>query len=201
MKMLVSVVGLAALATACAQQDLPSRRVDREITPRDTHENVIEQRELFTGNGFISALGGRLDGAIGNVDGLNGEGEYVNFYDDGFYTSADVTVRGSNGRGMGILWMNGSVGELQAGDSVEGCSDDWEDNPNGPSVGFTGCSGPDDGGWDYDAPADCTDLEIDEPSPESPEGTVATVQVLAHWRESAYGQERTVKATFHLTEN
>ncbi len=73
----------------------------------------------------------------------------------------------------------------------------------GSMPAVTGCAntGDPEDGWSYDAPADCTDLEIDEPSAEAPEGTVATMSILSHWSAaSGGGQERTVKATIHLAE-
>lgn len=190
-------------AVGCARDpgDLDRNRDDGDTVRR-------EPRSLFNGDGFVTALGGRLDGAIGPAVGLNGRAEYLEFWDDGMYTSANLTVRGEQGSGMGIFYMTGTVQALEVGESVRTCQDDFSDPDSGANNGeivasFTGCSntGAPEDGWSYDAPADCTDVEITEPGLEAPPETVATMNVLAHWGEATGGgQERTVKATIHLTE-
>jgi hypothetical protein len=204
------MAGTATLAAACGQA--PVRELDGDVARRVDIDAPSEpdepaSRELFSGNGFINALGGRLEGAVGPATGLANNAETLNFYDDGFYTAADLTVRGEAGSAMGILSLNGSVSSFEAGDGVRTCQDDYNDpqsdlSMGGAAVFFTGCANDGDpgDGWEYDAPADCTDLEVDEPSDDAPEGTQATVSILAHWRASSYGPERTVKATLHLTE-
>lgn len=203
MKKIWMVGLLLASAIGCA-------RMPGDLETLDDSDNTTrrEPRRLFGGDGFVSALGGRLDGSIGPAVGLAGNAEYLEFWDDGMTTAANLTVRGERGSGMGIFYMSGGVQALEVGETVRTCQDDFSDpdsavNTGGVSANFTGCAntGEPEDGWSYDQPADCTDVEITEPGPEAPPETVATMNVLAHWGEATGGgQERTVKATIHLTE-
>ena len=204
MKKIVMVGFMVASAVGCAR--MPSE-LDGIDTDRDSSVRR-EPRQLFSGNGFVSALGGRMDGSIGPAVGLAGNAEYIEFMDDGFSTSAYLTVRGEQGSGMGIIYMAGSVQALEVGEGVRTCQDDYMDpdsavNTGGVSASFTGCAntGAPEDGWSYDQPADCTDVEIVEAGEEAPPEVVATMNVLAHWgADTGGGQERTVKATLQLTE-
>lgn len=209
MKWMVAMAGAAALTTACAQA--PQDPVDRIDRTQPADDQQIDNDEVGTpllGDGFLEALGGRLDGAIGPATGLASTAESVSFYDDGFYTQANVIAQGSGGAGMAIFSLNGSVRALdEGGGGVRTCQDDFYDadsdvNNGGVFASVTGCanSGDSDDGWNYDMPADCTDVQIEEPLEGAPEDTVATLTVLAHWSEATNGSERTVKATIHLTE-
>jgi hypothetical protein len=211
MKWMVAMAGAAALTTACAQAPQePVDRLDRTRTSEDVQVNnpgdELDSLTLF-GDGFIEAVGARLDGAIGPATGLNSNAESVSFYDDGFYTQANVIAQGSGGAGMAIFSLNGSVRALDEAGGVRTCQNDFYDpnsdvNNGGVFASVTGCanSGDVDDGWAYDMPADCTDVSIDEPLEGAPEGAIATLSVLAHWSEATNGYERTVKATIHLTE-
>lgn len=210
MKMwMVSMAGAAALTTACGQA--PQEPVQRLDRTQPTEDVQVDNNEIDTpallGDGFLEALGGRLDGAIGPATGLASNAESVSFYDDGFYTQANVVAQGSGGAGMAIFSLNGSVRALDEGGGVRTCQDDFYDpdsdvNNGGVFASVTGCanSGDVDDGWGYDMPADCTDVQLEEPLEGAPEDTVATLTVLAHWSEATNGYERTVKATIHLTE-
>lgn len=209
-KWMISMAGAGALTTACAQAPQePVERLDRALPSDDVNQvddNEIETPSLL-GDGFIEALGGRLDGAIGPATGLASNAESVSFYDDGFYTQANVIAQGSGGAGMAIFSLNGSVRALDEGGGVRTCQDDFYDpnsdvNNGGVFASVTGCatSGDMDNGWEYDMPADCTDVQLEEPLEGAPEDAVATLTVLAHWSEATNGYERTVKATIHLTE-
>jgi len=203
-KWMVAVAGTAVLATACAQQYEP---IDRERTTtrvRDNNNTIEEGRGLFSGEGFLSAVGGRMDGAIGNATGLANEAEQIDFYDDGYATNANMIVRGANGDAMGIISVvNGSISNLEEGDEVSTCQGDYNDPNSGVNNGeisafVTGCAGDMESGWDYDAPADCVTMGLQAPEIE---GAAATVRILAHWDENSYGGlERTVKATLHIAE-
>ena len=208
-KWMVAVAGTAVLATACAQQYEPINR-ERDVSTRvrDNNENQIENGPLFSGEGFLNAVGGRLDGAIGNSTGLASEATSIDFYDDGYATNANIIARGPNGDAMGIISVvNGSIANLEEGDDVSTCQDDYGDPNSGVNNGeisafVTGCAGPSmDTGWDYDAPADCVNLSVEAAGVDAPAGAVATVRILAHWSENSYGGlERTVKATLHVSE-
>jgi hypothetical protein len=210
-KWMVAAAGAAVLATACAQQYEPISR-DRDVSTRVRDNNndnpIVENRDLFQG-GFLSAVGGRLDGAIGNTLGIEHDAANIDFYDDGYSTSANVLVETPNGDAMLILSVqNGSLSELEDGDEVDTCQDDYND-PNsdvsngGMGVYGTGCSGSDiqTTGFDYDAPADCTSISVSAPGEDAPAGTVATVRVLSHWSANSYGGlERTAKGTIFIAE-
>lgn len=212
-KWMVTLAGSAALMTACAQPDPVDRIDDRANVPTSPADDIeIEDNDgpvsLFQEGTFIEAIGGRLDGAVGPVTGLNNDAESLSFYDDGFYTQANVIAQNGNGAAMAIVSLNGSVRALNV-DGEDGpvrtCQDDFYDpdsevNNGGVFASVTGCAGSSMNSWEYDAPSDCTDVEIGEPGPEAPEGTVATMSVLAHWSGEYGGVERTVKATIHLTE-
>jgi hypothetical protein len=209
---IVAVAGTAVLATACAQQYEPISR-DRDISTRvrDNNDNPVindEDRQLFNG-GFLSAVGGRLDGAIGNTLGIEHDAANIDFYDDGYSTSANVLVETPNGDAMLILSVsNGSVSDLEEGDEIDTCQDDYNDpesdiNNGGMGVWATGCSGQDiqTTGFDYDAPADCASITVEAPGADAPAEAVATVRVLSHWSANSYGGlERTSKGTIYLTE-
>lgn len=209
MKWMVAMAGAAAVTTACAQA--PQEPIDRLDRARPAEQvdigDDVEEPTRLLGDGFIDALGGRLDGSIGPATGLANEAESVTFYDDGFYTQANVIAQGSSGAGMAIFSLNGPVRALDEGGGVRTCQDDFSDpdsevNNGGVFASVTGCatSGDVDNGWEYDMPADCTDVTLEEPLEGAPEDAVATLSVLAHWSEEMNGVERTVKATIHLTE-
>lgn len=204
MKKIVMVGFLVASAVGCARMPDGIDGIDRD-GDRTTRR---EPRQLFSGDGVVQALGGRMDGSIGPAVGLSGNAEYIQFFDDGYTTSANLTVRGDRGSGMGIFYMTGTVQALEVGESVRTCQDDYMDpdsavNTGGVAANFTGCAntGEPEDGWSYDQPADCTDVEIVEPGEDAPPEVVATLNVLAHWgAETGGGQERTVKTTLQLTE-
>ena len=206
-KWFVIAAGISAIGTACGAEPKPHVR---ERTPPVLEQGPEKQlSSLFSDNGPIVALEGRLDGAVGPATGLRGAAETVNFYDDGYFTNIDLTVRGDNGSAMGIFVLSGGLQALEVGEGVRTCQSDYEDpnsdlNNGGIAASFIGCAndGAPEDGWDYDVPADCTDMNIDVPAADAPEGTVATLAILAHWngQYEADGQEHTVKATLHLTE-
>jgi hypothetical protein len=208
MKWMVAMAGAAALTTACAQAPQePVERLDRNLPGDEVQLDNDNVDTPLLGEGFIEALGGRLDGAIGPATGLASDASSVTFYDDGFYTQANVIAEGSGGAGMAIFSLNGSVRALDEGGGVRTCQDDFYDpnsdvNNGGVFASVTGCatSGDMNSGWEYDMPADCTDVSLEEPLEGAPEDAVATLSVLAHWSEETNGYERTVKATIHLTE-
>jgi hypothetical protein len=205
-------IGVVVVGSAlgCAQEPLQERRIDdsNDVTDR---EPVLGQRvgDLFSGDSFVHAVGGRLEGAVGPATGLAHDAQYIDFYLDPMYTSGNITVEGETGSAMGIFSLSGDMNDMEIGEGDRTCMDDYED-PNsdintgeGVAASFTGCAntGSPEDGWSYDAPADCTDVVVVEPTPEAPEDTVVTLSFLAHWGpESGGGQERTVKATIHLTE-
>ncbi|MBI1944230.1 MAG: hypothetical protein HYS27_00970 [Deltaproteobacteria bacterium] len=211
-KLLLVGVVVAGTTVGCARSPMDQLDVFQrdDSATEDRDEPAVRGRvaDLFDG-GTRFAVGGRLDGAIGPATGLADEAEYIDFYSDTAWTASNLTVRGDSGSAMGIFSVSGDIGEVEVGEPTRSCQDDYED-PNSPIntgegvvASLTGCAntGDPEDGWSYDAPADCTDLEIDEPSPEAPEGTVATMSILAHWSAaSGGGQERTVKATIHLAE-
>lgn len=206
-------VVIAGGAVGCVQGPIDSldvfQRDDVNDSTRDEPAVRGQVGDLFSGDAVMFAVGGRLDGAIGPATGLNDEAEYLDFYSDTSWTASNLIVRGDSGSAMGIFSVSGDVGEMEIGETTRSCQDDYSD-PDSPintgegvMASLTGCAntGSPEDGWSYDAPADCTDLEIDEPSAEAPEGTVATMSILSHWSAATGGgQERTVKATIYLAE-
>ncbi|OGQ18493.1 MAG: hypothetical protein A2138_23115 [Deltaproteobacteria bacterium RBG_16_71_12] len=212
-KLLLVGVVIAGGAIGCVQGPIDSldvfQRDDVSDTRRDEPAVRGQVADLFSGSATRFAVGGRLDGAIGPATGLADEAEYLDFYSDATWTASNLIVRGDSGSAMGIFSVSGDILELEVGEPTRSCQSDWEDPESPINTGegviasLTGCAntGDPEDGWSYDAPADCTDLEIDEPSAGAPEGTVATMSILSHWSAvSGGGQERTVKATIHLAE-
>lgn len=207
-KLLMLGVAVAGGAVGCVQAPLGGLDVFDREADRDRPSRV-EVADLFDNRELMVATHGRLDGAVGPATGLAHEAEYLDFYSDPSWTSSNLIVRGDAGSAMGIFSVSGDLGELEVGDTVRSCNDDWE-NPDSPmntgegvSASLVGCAntGAPEDGWSYDQPADCTDVTVTEPEIGAPEETVATVSVLAHWSaETGGGQERTVKATIHLAE-
>ena len=204
--MWVGVV-IAGSAMGCAQGPIDAIEALRGNDRRDSPASHTRVAELFSQPTNLHPTAGRLDGAVGPATGLAANAEYIDFYSDGTWTNSNLTVRGDNGSAMGILNVSGDIGELEVGEGARSCSDDYQDPAmnNGDNViaSFVGCAntGSPDDGWSYDAPADCTDLVVTEPTAEAPDGSVATLSVLAHWgADTGGGQERTVKATIHLAE-
>ncbi len=207
------VVGLTVLAAAaCGVEPAPIARDRAAERERDASPAVVAAGALFGSDGLIEAVGGRLDGSVGPATGLASTAEAVSFFDDGFYTQSNLTVRGNGASAMGIFSINGSVRDLDNGETVRTCQDDWSDpesavSTGGISASFTGCAnaGSPEDGWSYDAPAACTDVRVEAPTEQAPDDAVATLTVLAHWDATFdyNGGEipaQTVKATLHLTQ-
>ena len=197
--LVMASVGCAIDARHPQQRGEP---VDDVTAPPDVHTT-----SLFRSGAALRALNGRMDGAIGNVVGVHGDSPFVQFSDDPMWTDASFVVNGAGGSAMAILSLAGSVRDLPAGETSRTCSEDWSD-PNsavsqGDSVGasVTGCSGPEEGTWEFDAPADCVDVRVDEPDMDAPADAVASVFLLAHFSDVYTGTEHAVKARIDLTED
>jgi hypothetical protein len=210
---MIKVLGFSLAAFTLIGCGLPAQRqvTDRHKTPAERATHGTPDAPLpdafFHDGTVINATGARMDGSVGPAVGLADDAQDFTFFDDGYYTQAETTVQSQSGSAMGIFSLQGSVRNIAPGDTVRTCMDEYGGITDGDTAiiaSFTGCanSGNPGDGWAYDQPADCTDVGIDAPDEDAPDGTIATAHIMAHWPADAYGNsERTVKSTIHLTED
>ncbi len=204
MKNLIMIASIAALATACAQ-DAP-RQVAKQRAHNNNTNEIVPARDLFRADSAINAVGGRIQGSIGNQTNLDASADSFSFYDDGMYSYGNVqTTRADGSFGLLILSVSSSNGirALNVGETTTTCGGmgafEGDVAEGEVVVAATGCT------EQYDAPANCTEVSVDEPAVDAPEGSVATVNVLAHWDAGTdYNgnpvDARTAKGQFHLGE-
>ena len=202
MKLQLAVAALAIAATACGIQSEPAKSGDRKttITTRIDGQQQTEARDL---HGLtLAAQNGRIDGDIGFFTGVHEGTPETSFYDDGFYTSLQLTSRRSNGDwGFASLSLSGAIADMPQGEPQITTASDY-DAENYASV--VGCASSVDGSDYYDMPADQVSVTIGEPdeNAEIPQGeeAVAALTFLAHWDDhGATMPEQTVKGKITLT--
>jgi hypothetical protein len=112
----------------------------------------------------LEATGAELDGELGLVQ-VEGAARVYDASDWGYGASIDVRNDGVGGTGMNRLDIDGvSITELEPG-SYESTGYYTTSSAGDPNFSVTGCSGPDDGVWDYDVTADHVQVTVTELDP------------------------------------
>jgi hypothetical protein len=93
---------------------------------------------------------GTLQGRIGAVAHLDHTATDLSGWDDGYFTTLEVTVETVNGAAMAIIDIVGGLDNLPPGMVVRQAAG----TEQALQVYLTGCSGPQAGVWDYDMPAE-----------------------------------------------
>ena len=203
MKLQLAVAALAISAAACGVQTDPfSKTGDREnktITTRIDHTQT-QQRDL---HGLtLAAQNGRLDGDIGFFTGVHEASPDTQFYDDGFYTSLQLTAHRSDGSwGFANLSLSGDIADMPEGEPQITTMNNYDPNTYSSAVG---CASSIDGSQYYDSPADEVSVTINEPEEDAEvpvgEEAVASLTFMAHWDDHGMGSpEQTVKGIVTLT--
>ncbi len=113
----------------------------------------------------LDATQGALTGRVGEVVGLEGAArihEAHVFDSDSANTYAYIELRASGTRGVAMQGVHiDRFDSLHIGDELHFSSEEYRGDGT-PYVSVIGCSGPDDGNWDYDEPAEDVDLLVGE---------------------------------------
>lgn len=125
-----------------------------------------------------AALGGRVRGDVGPVDGLSDEASELSTYDDGYYVTVETVVEQPDRAIMTLLSVS-NVGDLFR----PGNGGSWSlgsENEDGTRVTMLGCVGDEVGIYNqYDKPADEVNVVID--APESGLANETDVTVSGRW--------------------
>lgn len=132
-----------------------------------------------------------LAGDIGRVRNIDGPATYTEAWGDSYWADVNVHSEGSRGFAMGIVSFQGGLShaDLVPGATLRFSSATYDDpgfDPNALFVSVTGCSGPSDGDWQYDAPADDVEVKVTEGT----EAGYLHLEVHAHWNS---GQDATAE--------
>ncbi|NOY90318.1 MAG: hypothetical protein GXP55_03840 [Deltaproteobacteria bacterium] len=123
-----------------------------------------------------------LVGDMGRVSNIDGPASYTEAYGDGYWASVNVHSEGDRGFAMGIVNFEGGLGHP---DLVPGATLRYSNSSHGSGrydpaalqVSVTGCSGPSDGDWQFDEPADDVEVKVTEGSRPG----YLHFEVSAHW--------------------
>jgi len=140
----------------------------------------------------IDVKGATLVGEMGSVRDIAGPATYTEAWGDGYWASINVHSEGSRGFAMGIVNFEGGLdhADLVPGAILRFSNTDYGPDAYDPSmlrISVTGCSGPSDGDWQFDAPADEIEVKVSEGA----EPGYLHFEVNAHW--NAGGQNATAE--------
>lgn len=110
------------------------------------------------------AVNGRIVGDVGPVRGLDERATELTAYDDGYYGSVEMIVEPSrDDAAMTIVNINGGLDHpaLRPGLSATFSADSYPTDENELYVTTIGCAG-EKYAWDFDAPADDTQIVVEE---------------------------------------
>ena len=152
LRVTIIAFALAALAPACVEEF-------------EFEWDEFDGLSAYPGEGFstnpwrddyayqdLQLLQGTLQGTIGPVVNLDHTATALNGWDDGYFTTVEVTVHNDHNAAMAIVDIVGGLQNLEPGMVVHGSLDE-RGSSDGIQVYLTGCSGPQVGVWDYDEPA------------------------------------------------
>ncbi len=114
------------------------------------------------------AVDGRIFGDVGPVRDIDHEASELSAYDDGYYGSVEMVVEPSReNAAMTIINVNGGLDHqaLRPGLNAHFSADSYPTDENELYVTTIGCAG-EMYAWDFDAPADDTEIQVDESAEE-----------------------------------
>jgi len=134
----------------------------------------------------IDVKGASLVGDMGSVREIAGPATYTESWGDGYWASINVHSEGTRGFAMGIVNFEGGLdhADLVPGATLHFSNIDYYDGTYDPSalnVSVTGCSGPSDGDWQFDEPADAVDVKVTEGA----DPGYLHFEIDAHWNSQA----------------
>ena len=180
--LLVAAIALSTSAVACADLTPDYERYGEPET------NVGSLSDPFADYDFTALYDGQLPvaaasliGDIGPVYGLNGTANEIYGYGDADWTSVSMTVVGDSGAGMAMVDIYGDLSALAGIGPVE--FNGYEYYEGDISVSIVGCSGPENGWWDFDQSAEDVVITVEE-HPENPD--VMVVAFTASFIEYTY---------------
>jgi len=165
MKNILALIMTLALFSGCA--------VEREYNPEIDESQLIPYGYGFSSNSpdaFVDIVGTILSGDIGSVRGIEEEPTSVGGFDEGDYTSVELTMVGSQGSAMVAFSLYGGISsdELEPGYVHRFLPSSAEREKEGLHVEAIVCSGMIPGEWSYDDIANIVEIETEYL--ETPEG-------------------------------
>jgi len=132
----------------------------------DGHGSWSEEPAPYGGSsaGYGTPLtieGADLRGSMGTVDSTGGGVWLQEGYFDGYMSQIEVQSQGSGWAMMGMVTVEGDVANMEPGTVVTSSPDYYA---SGQHVDVLGCSGPSQGEWYFDRPADEVTIAVGEGS-------------------------------------
>ena len=148
----------AAISSGCI--------VERQYSDGSNEEfDVLEAPfERGPNTSLREAIDGRIRGDVGPVRGLDERASELTAYDDGYYGSIELIVEPTrDDAAMTIININGGLDHpaLRPGLSATFSADSYPTDENELYVTTIGCAG-EKYAWDFDAPADDTELVVEQ---------------------------------------
>jgi len=154
MKKLTLTLGLGLALTACA--------AERPIDSYNEDVELFEEGE-YAAFGNVLAQDAHLFGDIGQMRNLDNPAE-VSGYDDGEYTTLEVTAQDNRGAAMHWLEIYGGMNHpaLRPGNELSFVSGNYPDQAGEIHIEAMACQGEAVNAWDYDESASRTDVAVHE---------------------------------------